>query len=185
MKLTKQDLMDLNEPFDLFPNKEQVTRRKIEIRQHIPSYVSGVESKISLVENFNDIFDLDWVKLFSESPNFYGYFISTHNLSDRNSPLSLIALTTWNEEFHGCEQWYVIGYVSNITMFETGLRNWKHYIVRHKPDCWIRKYNSCKDIFDSDDITYSLSVAKDLGWNRNDFLGIAITCSCGLEKLKK
>lgn len=130
--------------------------------------------------SIEEILELETVKWHSKRSNFYGFFTTGH--SERDTPLKLMALYDWSDEFNGCMRWNVVGYLYGYIQAFTGLKIYNSFKASHKPTCWIRKYNSCSDLMN----TYhfpekAMKIAKELGWERDDFMGIANTCTCGFE----
>lgn len=155
----------------------------IKFIEHRPSYFTGFENKEYELDDISQVLDLEFVKNFSKSGNFYGYFITYHDTNDLNKPLKLMALYNWSDEYNGCQTWVVLGYLYNVNMALSGLKYWGDFQAKHKPNCWIRKYRSCEDLFGHDrPFNQKMKIAKELGWWKEDFMGIAVECDCGFDK---
>lgn len=178
--LNADDLAD----FDVYdgqnPKKvNQLANRKFVFRQ------DGFDPETHEGLSVEQILELESTKWFSNRDGFYGFFTTGHDMEKRDAPLKLMALYDWNEEFNGCSRWWVVGYLHGYIQVLTGLKIYNSFRADHRPTCWIRKYNSCSDLMD----TYhfpekAMKIAKELGWQRDDFTGIANTCTCGFDKLK-
>lgn len=154
--------------------------------ERIPNYFSGFEDSEYEVDNFKQVLEIPFVKKFSEHPTFYSYAVSVDinkNLSrdDENYyKMDLMVMNNWDDEYNGCKEWWVIGHLSGFIMYETKLKKWEDIKASHKPNCWSRKYNGCEDLLGIDrDKETKMKVLKELGWERDDMLGIANHCDCG------
>ena len=152
--------------------------------EHRPSYVSGFENQTYEVKTFDEVLEIPFVKNFSEQNGFYSYAVSVYtgkNLDDYK--LTLMALYNWDDEYNGCRSWWVIGYLPGFIMYETKLKKYGDLIHSHKPNCWTAKYNGNQHLFGYDRPKEStMKIAKELGWQRDDFFGIADYCDCGFSK---
>lgn len=152
-----------------------------EFREHRPSYVTGVENQIYKVENFNEVLEIPFVEHFSKGKGFYSYAVSVD--TEPEYRLTLMALYNWDDEYNGCKTWWVVGYLSGFVKYETRLKKYQDLIHGHKPNCWTRKYEGNEDILGMDRPSESkIKILKELGWERDDQLGIANYCDCGLKK---
>ena len=156
-----------------------------------PNYFSGFEDSEYEVDNFEQVLEIPFVKKFSEHPTFHSYAVSVDinkNLSrdDENYyKMDLMVMNNWDDEYNGCKEWRVIGHLPGFIMYETKLKKWEDIKASHKSNCWSRKYNGCQDLFGIDrDKETKMKVLKELGWERDDMLGIANHCDCGWEKIK-
>jgi hypothetical protein len=154
-----------------------------------PNYFSGFEDGEYEVETFDEVLEIPFVKGFSENKNFYSYAVSVNidnNLSrdDENYyRMDLMVMNDWDDEYNGCKGWWVIGHLPGFIMYETKLKKWEDIKASHKPKCWTRKYNGCKDLLGVDrDKETQMKILKELGWERDDRLGIASHCDCGWNK---
>lgn len=153
--------------------------------EYRPRFVSGFENKTYDVKNIEEVLEIDFVKQFYLGKNFHSYALSIDTKPEYK--LTLMALYNWNEEYNGCSEWWVVGYLPGFIAFETGLKSYHDYICGHKPNCWVRKYNGNKDMLGYDRYEESrFKILKELGWEREDKLGIAVHCDCGYnEKFNK
>ena len=151
-----------------------------------PNYFSGFEDSEYEVDNFNQVLEIPFVKKFSENPKFHSYAVSV-NINDdlprddeNYYKMDLMAMYDWDDEYNGCKQWWVIGHLPGFIMYETKLKGWEDIKASHKPNCWSRKYSGCKDLLGVDrDKETKMKVLKELGWERDDMVGIAGHCDCG------
>jgi len=149
--------------------------------EHRPRYVSGFENKEYVVKDLNEVLEIEHVKRFSKDKDFYGYFVSVDIEPDYK--VTLMSLSDWDDEYNGCKEWWVIGFLPGFIMYETKLKKYEDFISSHKPNCWQRKYNGNKDLFGIDrPKELQLKIAKELGWKDNDLFGIAAKCDCGYDK---
>lgn len=94
--------------------KNQTREGDMKFREYRPGYISGFDNKEYSVNSLKDIFEIEFVKNFSKSPNFHCFAVSvgtTYN--DRKSPDKLMALYDFNKELGKCSEWWVIGYLEN------------------------------------------------------------------------
>ena len=154
-----------------------------------PNYFEGFEDKEYEVKTFDEVLEIPFVKRFSASKKFHSYAVSVDcdvklPIDDKNRyRMDLMVMLDWNDEYSGCKEWWVIGHLPGFIMYETKLKQWTDIKADHKPNCWSRKYNSCKDLLGSDrDKEVQMKVLKELGWKRDDRFGIANHCDCGWEK---
>lgn len=154
-----------------------------------PNYFSGFEDSEYEVENFEQVLEIPFVKKFSENPRFHSYAVSVDinkNLSrdDENYyKMDLMVMNDWDDEYNGCKEWWVIGHLPGFIMYETKLKKWEDIRASHKPNCWSRKYNGCKDLFGiGRNKETKMKILKELGWERDDMLGIASNCDCGWNR---
>jgi hypothetical protein len=152
-----------------------------EFIEYRPSYFSGFENITYKVTNFNEVLEIPFVKKFSEGNKFYSYALSIHLKPEYK--LTLMALYDWDDEYNGCKQHWVIGYLPNFIMYQTGLKDYTDLIAGHKPNCWTRKYNSIKDMLGRDRPDESkMKILKEVGWYRDDLIGFIGYCDCGFKK---
>jgi len=150
--------------------------------EHRPSYFTGYENNEYVVEDFKQVLDIPFVKNFLSVPGFYSFALSID--TQTTYKLQLMALYDWDDEYNGCKKWYVVGLLPGFIMFETGLKKYGDLICGHKPNCWVRKYSANKDMLGIGRPQESvMKILKELGWHRDDVLGIANHCDCGLTKL--
>lgn len=144
-------------------------------REHRPSYFSGFEDKCHTFNEFDEILALPFVENFAKRSGFYSYA-----LSRGDEDLALMALYDWDDEYNGCKKWFVVGFLEGFT---PKLKFYQDLIAGHKPNCWIRKYQGNKDLlgYDRPDETV-MKILKELGWHRDDMLGVACHCDCGYDK---
>ena len=71
----------------------------MKIQQHRPAYFEGFENEVAEFNNMEELAAIPWVKGFSESANFHGFFGN----SDINST-TLIALYDYDEKYGGCKK---------------------------------------------------------------------------------
>ena len=154
--------------------------------EYRPGYVTGFENKEYQVSAIAEVFEIPFVKHFSEKSKFYSYAASVYTgKSIEDYKVTLMALYDWNEEYNGCSSWWVVGYLPGFILYETKLKNYEDLICNHKPNCWNIKYQGNKHLFGNDRPEESrMKIAKELGWYRDDFFGIAAYCDCGFEKIK-
>jgi hypothetical protein len=151
--------------------------------EHIPNCISGVNNKVYDVNTFKEVLDIPFVRKFSEIANFYSYAIS---VDTEPYKLTLMSMSNWVEEYNGCTSWWVIGYLPGFIMYETELKNWLDIKAEHKPNCWMRKYNSISDLLGFDrPIENRMKILKEVGWNKNDTYGVANYCDCGWKEFNE
>ena len=160
--------------------------------EHRPNYVTGFDNAVYDVKDFNEVLEIPFVKKFSESEKFHSYAVDVHaDLSLPNDDpnryrMSLLAMFDWDDEYNGCTVWWVVGQLPNFIMYETNLKSWDDVRAGHKPNCWTRKYNSCKELLGIDrDEESKMKILKELGWKKEDTYGIANTCDCGWDKKRR
>jgi hypothetical protein len=152
-----------------------------EFIEHRPSYFSGFENITYKVTNFNEVLEIPFVKRFSEGNEFYSYALSIR--FEPEYKLTLMALYDWDDEYNGCKEHWVVGYLPNFIMYQTGLKNYTDLIAGHKPNCWTRKYKGIKDMLGRDRPDESrMKILKEVGWHRDDLVGFIGYCDCGFEK---
>ena len=153
--------------------------------EHRPGYFTGFENKEYVVNTFDEVLEIPFVKNFSQSKGFYSYAVDVSRKSHDDYKLTLMAMFDWDEEYNGCRTWWVVGYLPGFVKYQTNLNDWKDIKASHKPNCWIRKYDSCKDILGIDrDSNVKMKIVKELGWPKDDMFGIAVHCDCGWEKAR-
>lgn len=170
------------------------------IVQHRPAYFSGFENERVEFKKPNrwdtksspcELFEIEFVKNFSTLPGFYGYFASVSTDAKNNFKdykITLMALYNYNEEYYGCESWWVIGTVFDMLLYETNLKRYISHIRQHKWNCWSKIYSANESILNSLEIDEKvvLKRAKEMGWTKDTLNGIAGTCTCGYnEKFNK
>lgn len=152
-----------------------------EFIEYRPSYFSGFENITYKVTNFNEVLEIPFVKKFSEGKKFYSYALNIDLKPEYK--LTLMALYDWDDEYNGCKSHWVVGYLPNFIMYQTGLKSYTDLIAGHKPICWTRKYDGNRDMLGMDRPDESkLKILKELGWHRDDFYGYANHCDCGFKK---
>jgi hypothetical protein len=152
--------------------------------EHRPNYVTGFENKEYFVKTFQEVLEIPFVKRFSENEKFYSYAVDVDTKPGYR--LTLMAMYDWNDEYNGCNEWWVVGYLPGFIMYETELKQWTNIKSGHKPNCWTRKYKSCEDMLGNgrDDII-KMKMLKELGWGKDDIYGIANHCDCGFDLKRK
>jgi hypothetical protein len=165
----------INEPIEKLEPKKFI--------EHRPAYFTGYENNEHIVNTFNEVLEIPFVKNFSEQKNFYSYAVNVErNQSDYK--LSLMAMYDFDDEYNGCKFWLVVGDLPGFIMFETKLKLWTDLKAGHKPTCWIRKYKSCEDLLGHDrDESIQMKILQELGWSRPDMFGVAVHCDCGWNNL--
>lgn len=74
----------------------------MQIRQHIPGFVSGFEPKVAAFSSLQELTDLDFVKTFAQEPNFERFSIGKRKSGDEFVMLA---------EFNGGANWWVVGFL--------------------------------------------------------------------------
>ena len=86
------------------------------VRQYFPAFYSGFEEKESKFNSIEDLLKIDWIKKWSETPNFYRYSISRLDYREQ----FIYALMA---EYEGGCHWFVIGYIDKYDLIKE-LPNW-------------------------------------------------------------
>lgn len=100
----------------------------MKIRQHIPSFVTGADSKEIEFKTVEELLDIDWIKSWAEPTDengrkFYRWSIDHCNVSNsydiRNTLMIEKDEGTW---------WWVVGYLDNdaTAYLKTKLPEWKY-----------------------------------------------------------
>ena len=88
----------------------------MEIKQHIPNFVSGQEPKTDTFETAKDLLNIGWVKSFSDGPF---ELVPFWRYSESKYASEYLLMAEWiNEEEH---HWLVVGYMAE----SVGLPEWE------------------------------------------------------------
>jgi hypothetical protein len=178
--LNTDDLKDFD---DYFPSNKIESINPFKNCKYV-RYQGGFDPETHEGLSVEQILELESVKWFSNRDGFYGFFTTGHG--EGEFPLKLMALYDWNDEFNGCMRWNVVGFLHGYIQAFTKLKIYNAFRADHKPTCWIRKYDSCRDLINVVDFPEkAMKIAKELGWQRDDFMGIANHCDCGYNEIRK
>lgn len=112
------------------------------VKRRFPNFFTGFEETEHVVKNKEELENIEWVRKFIENETFHTLAIS----DDGYGYPMLMVFNNYDEEYNGCKEWWVIGYIiegDNLDNLE--LPDSRNLYGNHKDGCPQKEHshNNC------------------------------------------